>query len=406
MKRNRFHKIIAVIIGACLCMQVRAQQAFQYKAGMDTVPQDGFYQVNLVPSIIASMQPAMADIRILDNTGKQVPYILKSDLPAFRENKFTGLPIISNKMEADKQVHVVIENTGKRLLNELVLVIKNTDANRMATLSGSDDNKNWYIIKENIYLNNFFSATAGTFIQALVFPNSNYAFFKITINGKNILPVNVVKAGIYEETFINGKYLPLPNPVLLQKDSGNQYSYIFIQFNSNYFIDRFELQVKGSRFYKRNMVVYGGSAAQPVELASYTLTTDAPAIYGIAAKTNHLLLKIRNDDNPPLQITNIAAFQLNRYLLTYLNKGTSYHLVWGDSGAPAPSYDLEAFKDSIGNNATVIGYGSIQKNNIPLQQQPIASNNKWLIWLAIAIVIIVLLALTYKLTKEVNKRNT
>jgi hypothetical protein len=406
MKKNRFHSIILIFICLCLFTQNRAQTVFRYKATVDTVMRDGFYQINLQPELAAGLQNSMTDIRLLDATGKQVPYILKSDLPAFKESKFMALPILSNKKEADNQVHVIIENASKRLLNELMLVIKNTAANRMVTLAGSDDNQNWYVVKENIYLANFFSATADTFMQALVFPASNYRYFKIIFAGKNALPVNIVKAGVYEETFINGKYLPLPRPTLLQKDSNDKFSYVFIQFNNHYFIDRLELQAKGSKFYKRILEVYTGTVEHPVLLDNFILSPATPPVYMVPVKTNHLLLKIRNDDNPPLQITGVTAFQLNRYLLAYLEKGSSHQLVWGDSAAVAPSYDLEAFKDSIGNNATVIGYGSIQKNTLPVQQAPATGNSKLWLWLSIAAACLVLLALTFKLTREINKRNT
>ena len=406
MKKSHFHNITAVLIGACLFIQTQAQPVFRYKAAIDTVLHDGFYQINLQPELAAGLQNNMADIRLLDATGKQVPYILKLDIPAFKESKFTPLSILSNKKESDNLVHVIIENASKRLLNELMLVIKNTAANRMVTLAGSDDNQNWYVIKENIYLANFFSATADTFMQALVFPASSYRYFKIIFAGKNVLPVNIVRAGIYEETFINGKYLPLPHPVLLQKDSNDKYSYVFVKFNNYYFIDRLELQVKGSKFYKRMLEVYTGTVDHPVLLDNFILSPDTPPVYTISVKTNHLLLKIRNNDNPPLQIAGVSAFQLNRYLLAYLEKGSGHQLVWGDTAAIAPSYDLEAFKDSIGNNATVIGYGNSQKNILPVQQAPATNNNKIWLWVAIAAACLVLLALTFKLTKEINKRNT
>jgi len=62
-----------------------------------------FTKINLLPVLAARLQPGMPDIRITDAEGKQVPYILKSDVPAFSENRFKALPILSNKKEADKQ---------------------------------------------------------------------------------------------------------------------------------------------------------------------------------------------------------------------------------------------------------------------------------------------------------------
>src|SRR5882724_593107 len=128
MKKRLLNKTGVLAAMLCLCLQSRAQTGFRYKAALDTVPQNGFYQITLLPGVAALLQPGLPDIRVMDAEGKQAPYILKSDLPAFSENKFKELPIISNKKEADKQTHVVIQNTPGGILDQLLLVIKNTDA--------------------------------------------------------------------------------------------------------------------------------------------------------------------------------------------------------------------------------------------------------------------------------------
>jgi hypothetical protein len=405
MKKNGLNKLYTLAAGLLLFVQSPAQKGFLYKAALDTVPQQGFYQVVLRPALAARLQPGLQDIRIADADGKQVPYILKSDIPAFSESRFKEMPIRSNKKENDKQTHVVIENNTGQALSELLLVIKNTDAGRTATLSGSDNNNDWYVIKENIALNHFFTTEGDHFIQALDFPNSQYKYFKIILNGKDLLPVNIVRAGIYEQSFINGRYMPLPAPRILQKDSGDKFSYIFLRFDDDYFIDRLELQVTGPRFYKRTLQVFSGSIGSAEELGQYSLRPDTPAILPVGVKTNHLLLKIQNDDNPPLHISSAAAFQLNKYLFTWLEKGKTYTLLFGDSTAIAPVYDLQYFKDSIGKTPALIAYGKITYNKRD-EKQPgqTPKNNRIVIWLALGAVSIVLLLLTAKMARQINQR--
>jgi len=261
------------------------------------------------------------------------------------------------------------------------------------------------VIEENIVLNHFFTTEGDRFVQALDFPNSRYKYFKIILNGKDLLPVNIVRAGIYEQTFINGKYIPLPAPRLLQKDSGDKYSYIFLRFDDDYFIDRLELQVTGPRFYKRVLQVYTGSIGSAEELGEYTLRPDTPAIFPVSIKTNHLLLKIQNDDNPPLHVSAAAAFQLNKYLFTWLEKGKTYTLLFGDSTAIAPVYDLQYFKDSIGQTPALIAYGKTAHNKRDENQaRAPTKNSRFLIWVALGGVSIVLLLLTAKMARQINLR--
>ncbi|HSC38422.1 MAG TPA: hypothetical protein VLD19_11135, partial [Chitinophagaceae bacterium] len=271
MKKKLLNKISAFSLLACSCLQSPAQMGFQYRAALDSVSQNGFYQINLLPGLAARLQPNLADIRIVDTAGKQVPYILKSDTPSFTQEWFSDLPIISNKKEADRQTHVVIENVPGKELSELLLVIKNTDAKRTVSLSGSDDNRNWYIIKENILLADMFIAEGDHFIQALRFPNSKYRYFKLTINGKDVLPVNIIKAGFFGKSLVSGTYVPVPGPRIVYKEEG-KYTYMFLRFDDNYFIDRLMLQsgFGGTRFYYRTLLIYAGAIGSEKLLGSYT----------------------------------------------------------------------------------------------------------------------------------------
>src|SRR5450432_589587 len=100
MRKKPKHNIFLLLLCCCTWINSGAQQGFRNKTILDSIPASGFYQVNLLPAVIAALQPDMRDIRIMDARGKQVPYILKSDLPAFKENKFTAFPILSVKKEA------------------------------------------------------------------------------------------------------------------------------------------------------------------------------------------------------------------------------------------------------------------------------------------------------------------
>src|ERR1700712_3940213 len=78
----------------------QAQAGFQHRAMLDSVRAPGFYQINLLPNLTAALRSDMKDLRITGN-GKEVPYILKSYVPAFNESKFRELPILSVRKEAD-----------------------------------------------------------------------------------------------------------------------------------------------------------------------------------------------------------------------------------------------------------------------------------------------------------------
>ncbi len=404
MKKS-LNKRILLLVFLFFAGRCWAQSNFSWQASLDAVKASGFYQINLQPFLTASLQPDLRDVRILDGNGKMVPYILRSDMPSFTETDFSELPILSNKKTADKQTHIVIENISRASLQELLLLIKNTDASRYVSISGSEDSVHWFVIKEEIYLNKLFTADSDRILQSIDFPLSNYRYFEITILGKNVLPVNILKVGVYEHSFINGRYLALPNPKMLQKDSNDKCSYIMLQFDKHYFIDRIELDLEGSKYFKRRFEMFSGVVGNTQLLTDEYISSDKPVVLHPDIKSNHLLIKIYNEDNPTLHLRGIRSFQLNRYLISYLENGRQYHLVCGDSAAIRPSYDLVSFKDSINSNPIIINHGTLEKiDTQPAVANKPTGNYNFLMWWAIGVACIILLLLTIRLTKEINKR--
>jgi hypothetical protein len=142
------------------------------------------------------------------------------------------------------------------------------------------------------------------------------------------------------------------------------------------------------------------------ENESLFLSSNAPIVYSVDVKTNTVLLKINNEDNPPLRINEAAAFQLKWNLLAWLEKGSGYRLVFGDSSATAPGYDLAFFKDSVRNLPFPLNYSTPEKNMFEKQEKVNSTmfENKIIMWTVIGVVLSVLVFFTIKLTKEISKK--
>ncbi len=400
MSKKQTFSCALVVLLTLLLQPVWAQQ-FRYKAPLGPAANAGFYKITLPPQIVAHCKTNLADIRIKDAKGNAVPYIVKTDAPVFQEAAFIELPIISNQKDSDKQTHIVVRNQPNQPLDYLLLMIKNTDARRLVSLSGSDDNQRWFAIKENISLESYFT-NKGSFVQSLSFPPTNYQFFQVTILGKDVMPVNIIKCGIYKENFFEGRYVALPAPHIDQRDSSDNNSYVSLTFDQPYQIDKIDWGVTGPKYYKRTVAIsVPGTNAAPF-FTSFTSggATGLP----LGVRTAELLLVVNNQDNPPLRLRAVHAWQLNRYLLAYLEPGNAYHLFFSDSTVLPPKYDLAFFADSISKAVTTINVGSIVpvSAETPLQQKSSTARTIGL-WIVIVCVLALLLRLTLQLTKEVPK---
>lgn len=408
-KNKRFFLITILVFNMSFLF---AQQTFKYQAVLPKVETDGFYQIHLQPSLIAKSSKSFADIRILNHKKRFSPYIFGNRLVLNNQTSFIVFPKLKSLNEADTITSFIAENKARLTINQLVLALRNIAVIRTVNLSGSDDLKKWYAIKENILLQEAASGDQnnGTYQQQLNFPSSTYRYLKVEINNGKKESVAILQAGIYKQQTVKPNYVKLDDPVITQKDSGSV-SRITIKFNDNYQINKLHLTLGGQKYYKRNIRLYDvGKHSKTSVIDTVISSLLVPELY-LSVKTNMIELLITNGDNPPLVINNVTAYQLDQSLISYLEKDQEYHILFGDDQAAAPDYDLKFFADSLQQDLKQITPAAISPNPlyqpvITKKQQPVKNDflPAWVIWLAIAAAAAVLIFLTFRMTQEVKKR--
>lgn len=380
-----------------LCVLFADAQQFKYKATVNRPDSAGFYKIVLTPSFIAKAKADLSDVRLMHNK-TQIPYIIKTET-GYTENTFTEFPIIDRRREADSLTHVICRNTNVQQVNELFITIGNTEANRSVSISGSNDSLRWYIIKENVPIERNFGQNTQ-FIQAITLPATSYRFYNISIDGKNLVPVDILKAGIRTAEARRGAQTMLARPAITVGNSGNR-SQVDIAFNDTYHIDEINVNISAPRYFSRNVRVLAGDSTAEL-LGYYNLSSEKPAPVPLNYKSNRLHLQIENGDNPPLTIDSITAFQYNKYVIAYMEAGNTYELFTGDSSLNAPVYDLSTFADKIGKDVKTLAVSDTE--TITGVLQPKREQGTMLIWITIAIALVVLLIITFRMLNEVKKR--
>ena len=409
LKKNKefFLTIILLLSVSCLF----AQQTFRYEAELPKVEADGFYRIDLKPELIAKCQANLGDIRILDQKKHFSPYIFGNQLVFKDQKSFIAFPKLKALAEVDTVTTFIAENKEHLTINQLSLQLRNTSVKRTVNLSGSDDLNKWYAIKENISLEEAVSDEVdnGTYQQQLNFPSSSYRYLRIQINNENKGSVAILQAGIYRQQTIPPVYVRLAAAVIKQKDSAGT-SYIKVLFNDNYQLNKLHLDIAGQKYYKRNIRVYDiGGKDRSLVIDTVISSSAMPYLY-FSVKTKRIELEIHNGDNPPLVLNKVSAYQLNQSLISYLEKGQAYQLLFGDGKATSPDYDLKFFGDSLQQELKQLDHQAISPNPVYKQVAVKTKVTKadgipgWLIWAAIAIVAALLGFLTFRMIQEVGKR--
>ncbi|HEY0731290.1 MAG TPA: hypothetical protein VGD33_02630 [Chitinophagaceae bacterium] len=391
-------KIIVFIVAVIASAVSHAQ--FRQKSNLASPATAGFYSISPAPAFTKYSKADLSDIRIVDEDNKQVPFIWQPFSQTVNTSSFFEVPILLNRTDtAVTTLQFDLANTDGT--DQLQLTIANTAVMRSASLSGSNDRNNWYIISENLLLASSAKDSTDQFLQTISFPYSKYQYLKLQIYNAKSDPVHIIKAGIHiDSTYTSGlPYHSNPSTSFKQTDTIRE-SILFISNPESHLTERFAFRISGSRFYKRDGYVYDNENRL---LATFQVSSDrASTVNFTPNKSKQFRVVIENGDNPPLHFDAIRAEQLSRQMIAYLQPGKQYSLLTGDSNVVAASYDLAHFTDSIPANLPVLTHAEVIPNEAV--EVRTASYKDFWIWPFIIIMILLLGYLSFRLVHDMKKR--
>jgi len=357
-----------------------------------------------------SASKSLYDIRVVDGNGKFVAYAIVSNPFDKVKPVFVDFPEVKQNSNNDTVTYYIAENKDKIKVNQLWFKLKNTAVNRLADISGSDDQQHWFAIKENIQLQDAGTGNDSDYEQMLSFPTSDYRYFKIRIGNKNKDFVKITRSGVYQEYIIKDLrtvyYVQLPPIKLATKPANKQTSY-YMDFNGSYIINRLKIDVSSPKYYNRHITIYDVGNKGEEMLYDDTISSADTKDIVFSVKTNRLRIDIVNGDDNPLVIKTASAFQLQNFAVCYLEKGHNYYLLAGDTAANEVSYDLSFVHSKPISQFPVIRHSDVYKNPA-YSTSKVAEKGRFtlLLWIAIGAVLILLSLLTWKMVKEINSHQT
>lgn len=405
------NKALLLLCSLGLVFTASAQKTFKYAAKVGPLDTPGFYTIILWPAFIAKSKADLSDIRLMDDSGHFVPFVLTHEDDVLRSASldsaapYVAFPIVSMGSPTDTGTTLVVKNVSRKPVGSLEIKLKNAAVDRTVNLYGSDDLKQWYAIEENVALGKAGPADNSDYAQTLPFPPSNYHYLKLVVNDKHKAPIKFLGVGIHDVQALALNYSELAGAKFVKRDSGKT-TLVTISFDDNYLVNKIVVSVKSPKFYNRNVSIYDGSKPPDELLATESLRSGDAGAMLIDIKTNKLVLEIDNEDNPPLNVDKVQLFQADRTMLAYLEAGRRYQLLTGDNKAATPNYDLKFFTDSAKNHALRITHDPVVKNELYAAPATDHANERTIIiWAAILVALLLLSLLTWKMVGEVNKRD-
>ena len=401
-------KLWATVI-LCVSCLLSAAQSFLSERELGSVDVDGFYRIDLSTEVIPDLNTTFSNARIIEGTGKEVPYLYRQEQPARYSKVFRSYRIVQYDKVKNCCTSIILENPDSKAINNIHLSIRNADVSKEMILTGSDDKKNWYALKSRSLISASGDGTKTSTVRLVDFPMSNYAFYKIDIADSTSAPLNITAAGYFEVNTEEGKYTAVPLEWHQADSAATKRTFIKVQFARSQVMDRITLSMKGAPYFLRR-----GTLLREVKpsnaraksyydrVASFTVSSRQPAVIDLNGEQgNEFVLEIENEDNPVLQVGNLRVDQLNRYLVAWLTKGQRYALKFGSPELQAPRYDLVNFSDSIPANLPNVKAGPLKTiEQVRAAESATIFTSRILIWVAIIAVIGVLGFMAIRMVRE------
>ncbi|MBA9076514.1 hypothetical protein [Rufibacter quisquiliarum] len=413
MKSNPFLLLCFLLL---LPLASASAQDFKWQAQLTPVPQPGYYRVLLSPQITGHLQESLADIRLVNREKQAVPYLLRVEQPVQYQTLFKEYEILRYQRRPGGMSELLIHNPEQRTLNNISLLIGNAETRKTVSLSGSDNQQDWFVLKEQDVLYAIENTQKTTEVKLLDFPLSNYRYFRLQLQDSASAPLNILKAGYYDTYSEAGKYTRIPVQTLSRTDSAKT-TLLRLRFGQPVYPEQLVFHISAPHLYHRaGRVVLGKKEAsarvrkkrrrQQIEQTTVPLllSSNTPATLHLPRqRVEELVVQIDNGDSPPLRIDSLQVLQLNRYLVAEMAPDQQYSLRFGSEKLDAPDYDLMYFQDSIPRELPLVHVQSLQRLKTDIKVGK-TKGSKILIWVAIAVLAAGLGLMSIKLLREMEKK--
>ena len=409
-------KILSVLFILWASSALFAQKpSFQYKRSLTSI-HNQWQKIHLPDAVYAHINSDLSDLRIYGITSDkdtiEAAYVW--EIPRFPQTKTVYDFKIINQSHTAKGQFFTLKLAESTPINQIHLLLKNTNFDWKIRLEGSPDNHQWFTITDSYRILNISTGQTKYNYTDIHFSTADYPYFRIfipTSDTVKLINAQIKKNAIQsvlkdsfpviqsqitqnqktKQTIIN---LELATPVPVDflsftvSDSFDYYRPIRIEQLT-------DQSTKNGTFHNIFHTLYKGTLSS-LEKSNFRLKRT-------------ILQKIRvvidNGNNQKLSFQNFKLAGTRRDMLVRFTDTTAqYSLYYGNKKLRKPSYDLHYLTKKIPVNPDMITVQNeikIPKNDTT-QTKKSFFNNPIVLWVLMGIIILVLGFFTLKMLQQTS----
>jgi hypothetical protein len=386
-------------------------------AKIETVKENGLHKIVLPTEIRSFSKEELGDFRILDAKSMEVPYYISQGNTQAVTSSFVECKIISKTVIPKNKTTLIFENP-KATIEEIALSITNSDVTKTYSISGSNDQKEWFGLVNNSFLNGLENNNVTSILKPIRFPLSSYRYLKIDFNDKKTLPINVLKIGYFaSKTTFNTLLEIIPKNIKILQIPVEKKTQIYIAFDNPQIVNQISFEITKPNLFQRNAQICVNpkrarnqkGAVFPETLTNFELNSNQKNSFSIPQLfEKEWFIEIDNQDNPALTLSKIRFFQNPVWVIADLKANEKYTITTGNPELQSPEYDLENFKNSLDSTlpeAKIYDIKHLSSIENHTKNQSFWQQS-WFMWLCISLGGLAILYFTSSLIKDMKNNSS
>lgn len=370
----------------------------------------GLLEIVLDRDTLDKARPDGADLRLYDNAGREIPYVLRIRREVNVQDEYKGREFNRAVKGGAAQISIDLGEQPHEH-NEVLLETAGDNFRRLADVEGSSDGIRWATLRLQAILFRFTADGRTVEQQSIVYPVSRYRFLRVRVDRDlqtDQAAPDLKGVRVRRLIRLKGEFTQVMGSVEARESDrlyGRAASIWRIDLGGRIPLERITVAPAEGDYSRPFVLEAVDDPSAPMLLASGELArhqqpgSPQPTIDFAERAARHLKLTVTDDRNEPLPINSVIALSAARQVVFEAAAAdrSPLRLYYGNRKAPAPHYDLDS---RIPVNAVVpltrLGLGPQQQNPAYRPEpKPFSERQPWVVYVVLiaACAILVLLLL-------------
>jgi len=334
------------------------------------VPSSGLVRLGLPVDTLDAALPGLDDLRVVDPSGQEVPYLVERTVPAGDRDRDAR----AFQVTLDPSATVAVVETG--LAEPLEAVTLATPARgfvKAVQVEGSRDRTTWRLLARGLPI---FRQSSGAGQLRLAVPAGIWPFLRLTIDDRRSPPVPFTGARITAAPPVPLPSEPVPVRLVSRTEGPGETRLVLDLGGARLSLAALELDSPDPLFTRtvtlaarrfQDGVIREAALARGViyriAVEGQPVSAELRVPLEVETPTRELLLLVRNEDSPPLAITGIRVERRPVSLVFLARRAGTHAVLTGNRQAAAPRYDVAALAIGLrGATASRLGLSPLAAN--------------------------------------------